>query len=455
MSRTAKRIILAVLIVLGLLVAAALVLPGVVGWQLQKNLEAQLGGKGLRGANGLLIQLQKFDRGWFQSQALIEIRSPQLPAPLQVDQTLIHGPLYFGQLSHGRSPLVLLASNASLRLRMNGKTEPVARVYTVLDPFMSIYSEWNLVDGILDLSGNAAWVRFDYQILTGQAELQAHIPSLKYAQTPGPLQLEDLRLRMQGRIQAQELAVGELRFSLQQASLKQGGKPLQIQDLRLLLTSREVSERIDLNMDLSLSTMDSAEEHYGPVRLVMDLDKLPEDKLENLMARQAIISQLLFGRMSPSTRQQIVDQQLLPVLFPLLSESQIHIRELLLHNSDGWIEGKLDASFKPKEAVRTMLDLGMAADLKSELKISRTWLLAAMEMQLRQRLDNQTGTNSRSMQRDQRDEDAWRQAERLLENLVQQGYLKAVNGVYISTIRINDARLYMNDNEVDFISLVQ
>jgi len=455
MSRTAKRIILAVLIILGLLVVAALVLPGVVGWQLQKNLEAQLGGKGLRGANGLLIQLQKFDRGWFQSQALIEIRSPRLPAPLQVDQTLVHGPLYFGQLSHGRSPLVLLASNASLRLRMNGKTEPVARVYTVLDPFMSLYSEWNLVDGILDLSGNAAWARLDYQILTGHAEVQAHIPDLKYAQTPGPFQLEDLRLRMQGRIQQQELAVGELRFSLQKASLKQGGSPMNLQDLRLLLTSREVNERIDLNMDLSLSSMEGAEEQYGPVRLVMDMNQLPKDKLESLMARQAVISQIVFTRMSLSRQQQIVDQQLLPVLLPLLSESQIHVRELLLHSGDGWIEGKLDASFKPKETVRTLLDLGMAADLRSELKFSRSWLLAAMEMQLRQRLDNQTGANSRSMQRDQRDEDAWRQAERLLENLVQQGYLKADNGVYSSAIRINDARLYMNDNEVDFISLVQ
>jgi uncharacterized protein YdgA (DUF945 family) len=455
MSRTAKRIILAVLIVLGLLVAAALVLPGVVGWQLEKNLEAQLGGKGLRGANGLLIQLQKFDRGWFQSQALIEIRSPQLPAPLQVDQTLVHGPLYFGQLAHGRSPLVLLASNASLRFLMNGKTEPVARVYTVLDPFMSIYSEWKLVDGILDLSGNAAWARLDYQILTGQAEVQAHIPDLKYAQRPGPFQLEDLRLRMQGRIQQQELAVGELRFSLQKASLKQGGAPMNLQDLRLLLTSKEVNERIDLNMDLSLSSMEGAEEQYGPVRLVMDMNQLPEDKLESLMARQAVISQILFTRMSLSRQQQIVDQQLLPVLLPLLSESQIHVRELLLHSGDGWIEGKLDASFKPKETVRTLLDLGMAADLRSELKFSRSWLLAAMEMQLRQRLDNQTGANSRAMQRDQRDEDAWRQAERLLENLVQQGYLKADNGVYSSAIRINDARLYMNDNEVDFISLVQ
>jgi uncharacterized protein YdgA (DUF945 family) len=455
MSRTAKRIILAVLIVLGLLVATALILPGVLGWQLEKNLEAQLGGKGLQGPDGLRIQLQSFNRGWFQSQALLEVRSPQLPAPLQVDQTLIHGPFYFGQLSYGRSPLVLLASKARLQFRMNGKTEPLASAYTALDPFMHVYSEWNLVDGLLNLSGNAAWARLDYQILTGQAELQAHIPSLQYRQTPGDLQLEDLRLTFQGHIRPQEVAVGELRFSLQQASLQQGGSPLQIQDLRLLLTSREASDRIDLNMDLSLGMMDSGEEHYGPVRLVMELDKLPEDRLEKLLARQALISQILFTRMSESRQQQILDQQLLPVLFPLLSESQIHVRELLLHSSDGWIEGKMDASFKAKEAVRTMLDLGMAADLKSELKLSRTWLLAAMEMQLRQQLDKQSGANPRPMQRDQRDEDAWRQAERLLENLVQQGYLRVDNGVYSSTIRINDARLYMNDNEVDFISLVQ
>jgi len=455
MSATAKRFILAVIIILGLLVMAALILPGVVGWQLQSVLEGQLGGKGLRAPNGLHVQLNSFERGWFQSRASVAVRSPQLPFPLQIEQEIIHGPVYFGQLRHARSPLILLAVNASLKASFGNQLEPVAIGSSVLSPLLMLSSDWELVDGLLDLSNLPAWVQLRHQVLTGETDLQASIPSLDYLKGPDDFSLEDLRLKAEGIVRPEQILAGELRFSIQEFSSPKGSAPLLLHDLRLLLQARPASNRINLNMDISLGSVEQGTKYYGPLRTVMDVNNVPADKLRQLLAAQALWSGLLSQNLTQSKRQQIINQQLLPVLTPVLSESEIQVKELLIRSNDGWVEGNLQASFDSKQEMNTWLDLGMAVDLKSELQISRSWLLAIMEAQLRQQLESQSSGKNGPLARDNRDEQALLQADRILENLVKQRYLKSSSGVYSSQIRINDARLFMNDNEVDLFSLIQ
>jgi uncharacterized protein YdgA (DUF945 family) len=455
MSATAKRFILAVIIFLGLLVMAALILPGVVGWQLQSALEGQLGGKGLRAPNGLHVQLNSFERGWFQSRASVAVRSPQLPFPLQIEQGIIHGPLYFGELRHARSPLILLAINASLKASFDNQLESLAVGSTVLSPLLKLSSDWKLVDGLLELSSMPAWVQLRYQVMSGETELQASIPSLDYSKGREAFSLEDLRLKAEGIVRPEQMMAGELRFSIQEFSSPKGSAPLQLHDLRLLLQARPTSNRINLNMDISLSSAELGTNDYGPLRTVVDVNNVPEDKLQQLLEAQALWSGLLAQNLSQSKRQQIINQQLLPVLTPVLSDSEIKVKELLIRSSDGWVEGNLLASFESQQEMNTLLDLGMAVDLKSEIQISRSWLLAIMEAQLRQQLESQSSGQKGPLDRDNRDEQALLQADRLLQNLVKQRYLKSSSGVYSSQIRINDARLFMNDNEVDLFSLIQ
>jgi len=455
MSVTAKRIILAVIIILGLLVMAALILPAVVGWQLQSALEGQLGGKGLRTPDGLHVQLNSLERGWFQSRASVAVRSPQLPFPLQVDQEIIHGPVYFGQLRHARSPLILLAINATVNASLGNKLEPIAVGSTVLSPWLTLSSDWNLIEGLLGLSNMPAWVQLRYQFMSGETELQASIPSLDYSQGREAFSLEDLRLKVEGFVRPNEMLEGALRFSLQEFSSPKGSAPLQLHDLRLLLQARPQSSRINLAMDISLSSAELDTQYYGPLRTVMDVNNVPDDKLHQLLAAQAKWSGLLTQNLSQSKRQQIIEQQLLPVLTPLLSASEIQVKEFLLRSSDGWVEGNLLARFNSQQEMSSLLDMGMAVDLKSEIKMSRSWLLAIMEAQLRQLLESQSSGQNGPLARDNRDEQALLQADRLLENLVKQRYLQSSSGVYSSQIRVNDARLFMNDNEVDLISLIQ
>lgn len=455
MSATAKRIILAVIVILGLLVMAALILPGVIGWQLQSVMEGQLGGKGLRAPNGLKIQLNSFERGWFQSRASVALRSPQLPFPLQIDQEIIHGPVYFGQIRQARSPLILLAVNASLKASLGNKLEPVAVGSSVLSPLLKLSSDWKLVDGLFDLSNMPAWLQLRHQIMSGETNLQASIPSLDYSKDREAFSLEDLRLKAEGFVRPEQMIEGELRFSIQEFSSPKGSEPLQLHDLRLLLQARPASSKINLNMDFSLSSAELGTKFYGPLRTVMDVNNVPEDKFLKLLVAQDKWSGLMAQSLSQNKRQQIINQQLLPLLTPVLSESEVQVKELLLRSSDGWLEGNMFARFESQQEINTLLDLGMAVDLKSEIKMSRSWLLAIMEAQLRQQLESQSSGRKGPLARDNRDEQALLQANRILENLVKQRYLKSSSGVYSSQIRINDARLFMNDNEVDLFSLIQ
>jgi hypothetical protein len=174
-----------------------------------------------------------------------------------------------------------------------------------------------------------------------------------------------------------------------------------------------------------------------------------------LLTGQAKWLPLLTTNLSQNRRQQLFNQQLLPLLAPVLSSSEINLRELLMRTSDGWVEGKLVASFNSQQPMTTLLDMGMAMNMNGEFKMSRSWLLAIMETQLRQQLDSQNPGRRGPLAKDDRDEEAWLQAGRLLENLVKKRYLQASNGVYSSQIRVNDARLFMNDNEVDLFSMIQ
>lgn len=451
MSRTAKRIILAVLILLGLLVIISLVLPGVVGWQVQKGMEGALGGKGLRTADGLQVRLQAFERGWFQSHARIALRLPGVPLPLTMDQDIIHGPLYFGELGHGRSPLILIASKADLL----AGSDALASGYSVLGPSMVLSSEWYLEDGILQTSGIPAWIRLNYQVLKGDTDLQVNIPVLRVQQGRENLRLEDLRLKGQARIRPGQLVLGELRFSLQDLAMQGNTGNLALQDLRMLLVAGASSDRVKLDLDLSLSHMEEALESYGPVRIVLAIDKLPPEKMGALFTVQQVLARAFSGNIRPAQRQQLLEQKVLPALYPILAEAEVQLDELLMHSGGGWIEGKMQLRFNSQEPMSTPLDLAVAADLKGELRISRHWLLAAMESQLRQQLDMLASGGARPLQRDDRDEEARLQAERLVENLVRQSYLEASEGVYQSRIRMNDARLFMNDKEVDILSLIQ
>jgi hypothetical protein len=383
------------------------------------------------------------------------VRSPQLPFPLQIDQVLMHGPVYLGQLRYGRSPLIVLATRATVQATIGNKVEPLATGSGELSPFMTVSSNWNLVDGLLKLSNMPAWIQLRYQVLSGDAEVQAHIPSLEYKQGRDAFKLEDLRVLAEGLIRPSQMATGALRFSLQAFSSPKGNAPLELQDLRLMLETQAVSNSLSLNMDVSLSAGEFDTQYYGPIRAVMEVNKLPEDELMALLTGQAKWLPLLTTNLSQNRRQQLFNQQLLPLLAPVLSSSEINLRELLMRTSDGWVEGKLVADFDSQQPMTTLLDMGMAMNMNGEFKMSRSWLLAIMETQLRQQLDSQNPGRRGPLAKDDRDEEAWLQAGRLLENLVKKRYLQASNGVYSSQIRVNDARLFMNDNEVDLFSMIQ
>lgn len=421
------------------LLALALLLPGLLGRLLERQ-RPRLPEAGLALGPGLVLKAGEWSRGWFSTRTRWRIEGPKLPFPLRIDLTLVHGPFYPGEWAHGGSPLLWLADDLRLQgLPAQGPAVLLATGHGRLGLLGELHQVLRFpTEGAAE---ETPWLRLEGRLAERSWSLQGLIPRLDARNGQERLLIEDLRLRAEGQLQpAQAVFPFRVAFSVGRLQSSLRLLPAELEDLRLrgALTRADgrPAGRIDLRLDTSLVRYRGTSAEIAPMVLRLALQNLDGEALPGLLAAL---------RQPPTTARRAVPT----ALGRVLGGGHLALERFMMRGSRGWVDMQLEGDMAARPAA-DWLGLFMAFSGQGEVRASRQWLLGVLERQLRLLETAQ----DRRLGEIARDEQAALQAERILGNLVSQGYFAESGGVYKSRVRLHDGALEMNGQVVDLLNLM-
>ncbi len=421
------------------LLVLALLLPGLSGLLLERQ-RPRLPEAGLALGQGLVLKAEAWSRGWFSTRTRWRLEGPKLPFPLRLDLTLIHGPFYPGEWAHGGSPLLWLADDLRLQgLPAQGPAVLLATGHGRLGLFGDLHQVLRFpTEGT---TADTPWLRLEGRVADHSWSLQGLIPRLDARSGRERLQIEDLRLRAEGAWQPGEpVSPFRVAFSVGRLQTKLPALQAEVEDLRLRAavtqTPGQPPGRITVRLDTSLVRYQGSDTEIAPMVFRCALGGLNAAALPGL--RSAL-------RQPPEAARRSVPLALGRVLVGV----RLELDRFMMRGTRGWVDMRLYGDMVSRPAT-DWLGLFMAFSGQGEVRASRQWLLGVLERQLRLLEMAQ----DRRLDEIARDEQAALQAERILGNLVSQGYFAESGGVYKSRVRLHDGALEMNGQVVDLLNLM-
>ena len=91
------------------------------------------------------LKVVQYDRGFYSSNVVLELRIPDLPVSLRFKEEMIHGPIYLGLINQGKSPFVAALIKGEL-ITPTGYQAQVQQLFAGQKPL--VYQQ------VIDFSGN-------------------------------------------------------------------------------------------------------------------------------------------------------------------------------------------------------------------------------------------------------------------------------------------------------------
>jgi len=419
------------------------------------------------------LQVSNYSQGFFSSQVTLSLNLPDYSEKVLLKEEIVHGPIYLGLISQGKSPFIAAVINGKLDIEsaslikfkkllsgtnpvfyqhlidFNGNVDSQAYVPTmktlINDDANSIHFE----------SSGAIYTQF-ISSENGSVKGELNVPSFKINENTFDMVLKDTVVSFSGKKGLNQLMIGDSVVSIGRLNIDSADEQFAVRKLIVHSLSSEEGGFINTGAQISAREVLASNQKFGPVALNVSLNGLDVTSLLQIEKLQASLEEQKTQGISDEKINSLMISQLAEILPTLIKNAEANINPLSLNSELGRLEA--DMQFKMNGlAGQTPIDPIILLDaIKFDLNISIdeplirklfTWYLENMEV------DNSssssmaiTNANAHMLMSKKVDDN--------LNALMEINWLVKDENVYLSKITMQQGELLVNDITVDALQQI-
>ncbi|VAW70530.1 hypothetical protein MNBD_GAMMA09-2203 [hydrothermal vent metagenome] len=401
------------------------------------------------------VQITEYEQGLFSSDSVLSVKLPTMDKPVLFREEIVHGPVYFGLLSQGQSPLVAAvikgridhsALNPAIIQKLFGENTPFTyqnivqfsgdvSVQAYLPPinasFESEGDQFNVQSSGLVFNEN-------YSPVDGRFSGEALIPKLK-VQTPlYTISGHSVNVSFSAKMGENQILIGDTVISINVFDLTSGEDQFALRDLTVRTITSESGSLINSGIDVSVQEILASNQKFGPAKLVFKLDGISAQSLNQLQLIQDEVAEMHEKGLPPEQINSMMTGQIMGIVPDLIKQAAVKVKPLSVSSELGKLQADMDFTLK-----------GIDADTPAD----PIFLLGAVSMNLNVSIDEALLKQFISWElQGSESENGLPLNQRVSENIqgmVSDNWLKRSAGGYVSKISMHDGQLLINEKAVD------
>ena len=414
------------------------------------------------------IKILKYDQGFFSSDVLLGVRFSDMPEQFQFKEELIHGPLYLGLLSQGRSPLVAAVVKGQLDIAAS-QQEFIQQVFsgntplkyqTVIDFSGDVDAQFYIPVinatfedefGPVHITSSGLIMNERYSSSTGHMQGDLQIPVFKVKSEALSMNAQKFSMSFSGSMGANDIMVGDSVMSINLLDIDSGEDQIALKDLIVHSVSSDSAGLINSNIRIEAREILASNQKFGPLLLDLSINGINAESMNQMQDLQKEVESKLQQGASPDEVNAMMTAQIMNLVPDLIKQAEMKIKPLSINSELGKLVADMkftldeiddDASADPMfllGAINLDLDVSIDGQLLRQLI---SWELENIQqsgLYMGSDANKQIESNIPLQQK----------VSENLQGMLDEQWLVVNEGVYLSKISMHKGELLINDQPVD------
>jgi len=402
------------------------------------------------------LQIIKYEQGVFSSDAILAVKVPNMPEQLQFKEEIIHGPLYLGLLSQGKSPLVAAVVKGELDISPS-QQKLVRQVFSGSNPLLyqttidfsgdvdaqfyipAVNTSFEDEFGIVNIQSTGIIMNEQYSSETGQMKGDIQIPVFKLKSQLLSVNAASISLSFSGSMGANDIMVGDSVVSMNLLDIDSGDDQFVVRDLVVHSVSSENAGLINSNTRINTRELLASNQKFGPLVLNISVNGINAESLNQLQDIQKEVDEKLEQGLPPEQVNAMMTGQILGIVPDLIKQAEIKINPLSIKSELGKLEADLDFALEGIDSDTAADPMVLLEALSLDLNISID------EPLLKQFISWELENNPQSGSKAPLD----KKVSENIQGMLDENWLVNSESVYMSKISMHQGELIINNKPVD------
>jgi len=413
------------------------------------------------------IQVVAYNRGFFTSDALLELKVSSLPMPIQFKEEIVHGPIYLGLINQGKSPvmgalikgeMLRPAGTEALMLQLFGNQSPY--VYqNIVDFFGNVNSESYIPaintafqdvtgENKVDFSGMVLNTRYQSssQSFTGDGRLNT-----LNLNSDENISLRDLSFSYSGKIGQNGIMIGDSVISLPKLEVNSAQDQFAINSFTLRSVTTERGSLLSSESMLNAREIFLSNERFGPIAFNLSINGLNAPAIKKMQKIQQDLEAKLESGVPEEQVGAMMMGEMMGLLPDLFKQAEIRVDPLSIESELGGLQAQLEFSVSDLDQ-NTPADpmfLLNAINIDFALDIDRRLMHQLVEWQLLTSDANAQSAGNKASRRMESNVSMQRKIRENIKAMMDENWIVFEDEIYSSQISMHQGQMVMNNKQVD------
>jgi len=419
------------------------------------------------------LQVSNYSQGFYSSRATLSLNLPDYSETILFKEEIVHGPIYLGLISQGKSPFIAAVINGQLDVesvslanfkKLLSGTKPI--LYQHLVDFNGNIDSQAYVPAMKTLinddansihfeSSGAIYTQF-ISSENGSVKGELNVPSFKINENTFDMVLKDTVVSFSGKKGLNQLMIGDSVVSIGRLNIDSAEEQFAVRKLIVHSLSSEEGRFINTGAQISAREILASNQKFGPVAMNVSLNGLDVTSLLQIEKLQASLEEQKTQGISDEKINSLMISQLAEIIPTLIKNAEANINPLSLNSELGRLEADMQFSMNGI-AGNTPIDPMLLLDaIKFDLNISVdeplirklfTWYLEnSQDDNLSSVSTVTTNVNDHILMSKKVDDN--------LQALMDINWIVKDESVYLSKISMQQGELLVNDISVDALQQI-
>jgi len=414
------------------------------------------------------IQLIGYEQGIFSSDAILTVSLPNMSEQLQFKENIIHGPIYLGLISQGKSPFVAAVVKGQLDVSPS-QEELVQQIFSGNNPLVyqttidfsgdlsaqfympSVDASFEDEFGPVHIQSAGAIMNERYSSATGLMSGDMQVPVFKIKSEVLSMNADSISVSFSGSMGGNDVMIGDSVVSMNLLNIDSGEDQFAVRDLVVRSVTSESAGLINSNSRVEARELLASNQMFGPLVLNMSVNGINAESLNQLQDIQSDVDEKLQQGLPPEQVNAMMTGQIMGIMPDLIKQAEIKVNPLSINSELGKLEADLDFTLEGIDAdapADPMFLLG-AINLDLNFSIDEPLLKQFITWELENNQQADTSLGSDKNKKIESDIPLQKKVSENIQGMLDENWLVMNEGIYLSKISMHQGELIINDKPVD------
>jgi len=414
------------------------------------------------------VRIRSYDRGFFSSDAVLEVLIPGTSIVIEFKEKIVHGPLYLGLLNENKSPFVVAVANGEM-MPVKGFESVVDQAFSGKTPVMyqniiDFSGNINIVEyvppvnavieqdsGAIVIKSSGMTVKSYYSAFEDNVSGEGSMASLYLTTNDTQVELQNFGFSYSGKIGQNDLLMGDSVVSLDKLEIDSQGDQFVLNKFSVSSMTTEAGVLINSQARLNAQEIYASNQRIGPVTFNFIIDGLNANAIKQMQIIQEEIEVKAQQGVPQEQINAMLAGQMVAIVPDLFQQTAIKIDPFSLESELGKLDALLEFSVEGLDDTSPADPLFMLStiNLDTNFNVDKALMRQLIEWQL---ISSESQIASAGNSQAQKAEAGISIAQKVTENLkglIDENWLIFEDGKYKSKISLQKGQMVINGKEVD------